>query len=48
LNGLRLVTRLDDVVALPFERMAKHRPERIFVFNEKYGERSRHEGLARV
>ncbi len=34
LNGLRLVTRLDDDVALPFEGMAQHRAQRVLVFDE--------------
>ena len=38
LHGLRFVARLEHGVALRFERMAQHRPQRILVFDEENGE----------
>src|SRR5687767_1886848 len=35
LDGLGLIPRLDDGVALPLERVAQHRAERVLVFDEK-------------
>ena len=37
LDGGRLIGRFDDDVALRFERMAQHRAERLFVFDEENG-----------
>ena len=34
-DGFGLVARFDDGVALRFERMAQHRPQRVFVFDEE-------------
>ncbi len=37
LDSGRLIGRFDDDVALRFERMAQHRAERLFVFDEENG-----------
>ena len=34
LNGFGLVARLEHGVALRFERMPQHRPQRVFVFDD--------------
>ena len=39
LNGFGFVARFEDDVALRFERMAQHGPQRILVFDEENGER---------
>ena len=36
-DGLRLIARFDDGVALRFERQPQHRPKRVLVFDEEDG-----------